>query len=76
MRGFAVFCAIEPEVKAWFVLQHRAIEPGGAYPNSEEPLSVVSDVQIHFCPWCGMRLQEQYQKRVRDLDRTDLRISF
>ena len=76
LRGFGVFTAAGADEKRAFILQHRAVEPGGAYPNSEQPLSVVSDVEIQFCPWCGARLQKQYQDQIRDLDRSDLRVSF
>ena len=75
MRGFSVFVAAAGANSA-FILQHRAVEPGAATPNSDQPLSVVSDVQIQFCPWCGVRLQKHYQERLQDLDRSDLRISL
>ena len=76
MRGFAVFTVTGDDGNPAFILQRRAIGPGAPYPISEEPASVVSDVQIQFCPWCGVRLQKQFQNQIQDLDRSDLRVSF
>jgi hypothetical protein len=75
-RGFSVFAVHEKDANPAFILQHRATEPGTVAPRIEGPLSIVSDVQIHFCPWCGVRLQKHYHEQTQALDRPDLRISL
>jgi hypothetical protein len=57
-----------------FILQHRALEPGGPVPYTDFALSSVSDVHIHFCPWCGVDLRKWYRDNFRDLDRSELRV--
>jgi hypothetical protein len=77
LRGFAVFVATEPGADPMFILQHRAIEPGQSPPlDYGAPLSIVSDVGIQFCPWCGVRLEEWYRDWINELARSDLRVSF
>jgi len=75
LRGFGVFTAPGLDAKPAFILQHRVVDLGSPYPRGEHPLSVVSDVQIQFCPWCGARLQKQYHDQIHALDRSDLRVS-
>jgi hypothetical protein len=38
-------------------------------------MSLVSDVHIHFCPWCGTDLLEMYRSTFRELERPELRVS-
>ena len=58
-----------------FIMQHRTLDPGVAIPNTEQALTIVSDIQISFCPWCGTDLHKFYQKRYQELDRNELEVS-
>jgi hypothetical protein len=57
----------------FFVLQHRAAEPG-ILVNTEppSPVSLVTDIGLQFCPWCGVRLLEWYKTNSAQLERPDL----
>jgi hypothetical protein len=74
-RGFAVFAARVESPPAMFVIQHRALDTGaGDPPFSESPLSLVSDLVIQFCPWCGVKLEEFYRGVEQEIDRIDLKL--
>jgi hypothetical protein len=75
-RGFGVFAA-SAEAPAMFVFQHRSIDRDKEPPTDyNAPLSLVADVGILFCPWCGVRLLDFYRDRLLDLDKSDLRVSI
>jgi len=57
-----------------FILQYRALDPGSPIPDTNYPLSTVSDMHIQFCPWCGVRLKEFYRRTYHELDRSALRV--
>ena len=73
-RGIGVFVSMIEGREAAFILQHRALDPGSPVPNTSFPLTTVSDVHIHFCPWCGVRLKEFYQDTYQELERSGLRV--
>ena len=58
-----------------FILQHRALEPDDPGPkNHPRPISIVSEMHIHFCPWCGRSLEEFYRARLAEMVRPGLTI--
>lgn len=72
-KGFSVF-SIVGDAQAAVILQHRALDPGSALSSTNVPISLVTDVNISFCPWCGSSLPEFYGQRKNALERTELRI--
>jgi hypothetical protein len=74
-RGFAIFVSTKNRQNPVFIMQHRTLDPGVAIPNTEQALTIVSDIQIGFCPWCGMNLHKFYRKRYQELDRHELEVS-
>jgi len=74
-RGFAIFVddSLEPVL---FVLQHRALDPGAAMPDYAGHMSVITEVGIQYCPWCGKSLMRRYRKHLRRLAREDVRIKY
>ena len=56
-----------------FVLQFRANERQIDI-NSPEPISLIGEIVISFCPWCGRNLLKFYRKRIDELARNELRI--
>lgn len=74
-RGFSVFAAGSNQGPAMFLIQHRALDADGRPPEfSPSPLSLVSDLIIQFCPWCGTKLDESYRNTQTQIDRTDLKL--
>jgi hypothetical protein len=67
-RGVAVLYAWR-EDELQFFLQFRALEPGiDPFPVPvETPVSLVTQVPISFCPWCGAHLLKRYRKQVQNL---------
>lgn len=74
-RDFAILVVPFLEEYA-FILQHRALEPDDPGPkNYPGPISIVSEMHIHFCPWCGRPLQEFYRTRLAEMVRPGLKIA-
>lgn len=74
-RSFAVLIERGPDGPPQFILQHRAIDRGSETSvHSEEPVALVSEVRIHYCPWCGRDLKRAYGKYADALSRRALRI--
>jgi hypothetical protein len=73
-RGLGVFVSTEKDPSPSFILQFRAQQPGEPIPHTQNPLSSVLDVNIHFCPWCGTNLDKFYRKTFNELNRPGLRV--
>ena len=73
-RGLGVFSSTRDGSEPAFILQYRALDPGSPVPNTGFPLSSVSEVHIHFCPWCGANLKKAYRDTLRELDRSELQV--
>lgn len=71
-RGLCVF-ADTTRADPRFVLQFRASE-SEVKCDSSEPISLLCDVEVAFCPWCGRKPREFYQKKVDNLARNELRV--
>jgi hypothetical protein len=76
-RGFAVLVGRDSSSKPQFVIQHRSVDFGTEDSvKTETPLSLVADVQIDYCPWCGRRLDKWYEDSVDVLYRSDLKVTY
>lgn len=74
-RGFAILVERDSAGKPEFILQHLAFDREvESLPETEFPMSVVSEVRIGYCPWCGRQLDKWYGKYVDDLYRAGLKI--
>lgn len=73
-RGFAIFVSTRNGPEPAFILQHRSLGPGATISTAEYPLSLISDVHIQFCPWCGVKLKDWYRSRLKELDRSELQV--
>jgi hypothetical protein len=72
-RGSAVFVSTKDNPPA-FVVQHRSLDPGTSLSHTSVPLSLVADLIIRFCPWCGKNLSKHYKHLYKELHRSELRI--
>ena len=73
-RGFSVFAHRYEDGEISFIVQHRATEPNSQGPvYSEGAFSLVSEMHILFCPWCGKNLRKFY-KSPSELFRRDLKV--
>jgi hypothetical protein len=75
-RGLGVFVSTRGGPEPAFILQYRALDRGVPLPHTDSLLSSVSDVHIHFCPWCGSELRKWYRDDLRELDRSELQVSL
>jgi hypothetical protein len=73
-RGFSIFVSTKNRQNPVFIMQHRTLDPGVDIPNTEHALTIVSDIQISFCPWCGSGLHKFYRKHYQELDRRELNV--
>ena len=75
-RGYAIFVDDSSE-PVLFILQHRSIEPDAPKPVYEHgPLTLVADIGILNCPWCGRQLAKWYRNDLQRLARRDLTTSL
>lgn len=72
-RGFGVFSVQFDKDQVDFIVQCRAMEPGAEAPVSKSPLSLIAEMYIRFCPWCGKRL-DQFYGADRAIMRRDLKL--
>ena len=62
-RGFAVVVEHDEMGQLRFVLQHRAIDKSAPTPSKyDHPISLVSDLRVHYCPSCGCKLAKHYRR--------------
>ena len=55
--------------------QFRAVDLGKENEiNSQVPASLVIDIEIMHCPWCGRNVRKWYSRSVDELARSGLRI--
>ncbi len=74
-RGFAILVGRNSAGKPEFILQHRSLDNEvESLPETEFPMSIVSEVYVDYCPWCGRMLDKWYGKYVDELYRPDLKI--
>jgi hypothetical protein len=59
-RGFGVFSIQSDKNEAAFIVQNRAMEAGAIAPTTGSPISLISEMYIRFCPWCGKELNQFY----------------
>ena len=73
-RGFGVFATDDSPYGIGFVTQHRALELGGEPPkDAPSPLSLISEMRITHCPWCGANLAQHYGNST-EIMRPDLKL--
>lgn len=78
-RGAAILIGRDSLGRPEFTLQFRAVDKGKETTLSGDetiPISLVEDVGMRFCPWCGRDLEEWYGDFVDDLYRPDLKITY
>ena len=75
-RGVAVIVdATRRSGRPEFFLQMRAVDAGAVAQFPDDiPVSLVTEVGIQFCPWCGVSLAEFYAVSAEQVSRPELRI--
>lgn len=71
-RGLGIYVEVHDKDPK-FVLQWRSVDNPISF-QSEQAISLMEEVKISFCPWCGVRLSEFYSSSYKELARPDLRI--
>jgi hypothetical protein len=74
LRGFAVFVSTRDDSVPAFIFQHRSLDQGASLTQTNVPLSLFADAQIHYCPWCGVKLAKHYKDSYQELERSDLKV--
>ncbi len=61
-RGFAMLVQEGMDGVLLFAIQHRCLEPDSPVPTLPPgmPISLVSELGLRFCPWCGKDLPKFY----------------
>ena len=59
-----------------FILQHRALDANALPPFTESPMSVVSELLLTYCPFCGVNLKQCYWDQLKQLDKSELKLGL
>ena len=76
-RGFTVFA----KRSDLMVLQCRAVNKGEerlfaeAIKKAPVPISIVQELPIRYCPWCGREISRYYKNSIESITRNDMGIS-
>lgn len=76
-RGFGIFS--DPTTPpSRIVLQCRAADSAvdSAQVSAPYPISVVSEIVIQYCPFCGKHLESWYGDKLRRIARPDLAVKL
>jgi hypothetical protein len=75
-RGVAVLIdGSRGSVPPDFFIQFRALDTSVPPPfSSDVPISVVMEIGIQFCPWCGALLREFYAESAVQVSHPELKI--
>jgi len=74
-RGIAIILDMTEERYPTFLLQARAFDHGVTPAlETKQPMSLITETAIDFCPWCGRSLIKWYTRHLRELAREDLPI--
>lgn len=77
-RSFAILVGRNREGEPEFILQHRSVDKGaeGDVRSETSNISLVSDIHILYCPWCGRKLHSWYGKYVDELYRPGFKVTI
>jgi len=79
-RGMSILVGRNYEGRPEFTLQFRTVDKGNeqfiSSSNETIPISLVEDVGMCYCPWCGRDLEKWYGDYVDSLYRPDLKITY
>src|SRR5687768_14917022 len=74
-RGIAVLVDRNSDGTRRFDLQFRVADEGSeATVHSDDPdvlVSLLTQMQIQYCPWCGCKLSRWYRRQIDSLTRMD-----
>lgn len=74
-RGFAILVGQDSKGLGEFTFQHRVADMGTPEPPpTDYPVSIISEIDISYCPWCGRNLEEWYGMYIDELCRPHLKI--
>ncbi len=67
-RGFSIIVqVVEPDIPV-FIFQHNAITPvPEAVIEAKVPISLRSQTNILYCPWCGVKLHKHYRNALAQM---------
>ena len=73
-RGIGVLVDRLADGNPAFIVQSRSVDADDEGPKDHpRPLTLVAELHIQFCPWCGRRLRDAYQDAVDLMARPELR---
>jgi hypothetical protein len=73
-RGIAILVDRELDGTPAFMIQSRSVDSEDEGPKTHpRPLTLIAELHIQCCPWCGRRLLEVYRDSIDALARPELR---
>jgi len=72
-RGLAIQVREGASGQPRFVLQSRAVDHGNEpFVDAGRPLTLVSESEFRYCPWCGKESARWYAKTWRELIKPEI----
>lgn len=61
-RGISLHAAVDPDLGPYFVLEFRSVSQDDLekLPHRQVAITLVQDLRISFCPFCGSDLGRHY----------------
>ncbi len=76
-RGHAILIGRNELDEPAVTMQYRAVDAGDEkHVHAEVMMSLVIDIAIVYCPWCGYNVRKWYGKDADALSREGLKITF
>jgi hypothetical protein len=73
-RGIAILVDRQHDSAPVFMIQSRSVDADDEGPrNHPRPLTLIAELHIQFCPWCGRRLADVYRDAIDLIARPALR---
>jgi len=73
-RGLAIVVGRQPDGSPAFIMQSRSLDLDDEGPKDHpRPITLISELHIQFCPWCGHRLVDVYRNSIDLIARPELR---
>jgi len=73
-RGIGILVDRDEDGSAAFTIQSRSVELDDEGPKDHpRPVTLVAELRIQFCPWCGHSLVDVYSKVADVMARPHLR---
>lgn len=74
--GFTIIIYQDDQFLVRSVIQSRSINIDDFKKNIfDVHISAINEIEINYCPWCGVQIEKWYKNHISEISRKDLLIS-